>query len=333
MALLQLHVKTLMGKTLSFSASSSDTVGSLKEQLVAADHQVPADKQALCYVSRNELVPLDDAMEKASRPKEQHASWGKFEAAYETTVVHLGYGHASARHISLDASTRIRLFCAEKLLGLFRRERHHPVPGCFDQESAKHEFRAAAVTKDLAVSFTHAAIVGQMLIGFQFTLPRYDAMLKVTRTACILADTVACSTRLWDSDQAELVRSERVQSQLRAVQQSLQRRCDELSAESKRLRAEAAASNPLVAACATLAQTIEAERQTLETLGARQATLAQEVEEQLRAEEASKAREARVPSAAVSCLLANFYAPQLRDQAEVRCREAQGGGMFAASFH
>ncbi|CAE8596300.1 unnamed protein product [Polarella glacialis] len=95
MALLQLHVKTLMGKTLSFSASSSDTVGSLKEQLVAADHQVPADKQALCYVSRNELVPLDDAMVLSAcevssgatlfARRRQHASWGKFEAAYETT--------------------------------------------------------------------------------------------------------------------------------------------------------------------------------------------------------------------------------------------------------
>jgi len=60
--------------------------------------------------------------------------------------------------------------------------------------------------------------------------------------------------KTWEVERQELVRSERVQQQLQAVEQSLQRRCDDLKTDLTRLRDSA----PLDEAAAALQQSIQA---------------------------------------------------------------------------
>eukprot|EP00933_Yihiella_yeosuensis_P080071 TRINITY_DN9347_c0_g1_i2.p2 TRINITY_DN9347_c0_g1~~TRINITY_DN9347_c0_g1_i2.p2 ORF type:complete len:106 (+),score=14.29 TRINITY_DN9347_c0_g1_i2:85-402(+) len=91
---LRLQVKALSGKTVSLSASSSDTVENLKGR-AAFGERVAAEKQSLCIERGKELVSLDDGKELSAcdvvdgsilfARRRQHAGWGKFEATCETS--------------------------------------------------------------------------------------------------------------------------------------------------------------------------------------------------------------------------------------------------------
>eukprot|EP00933_Yihiella_yeosuensis_P027756 TRINITY_DN21627_c0_g1_i1.p1 TRINITY_DN21627_c0_g1~~TRINITY_DN21627_c0_g1_i1.p1 ORF type:complete len:503 (-),score=170.29 TRINITY_DN21627_c0_g1_i1:62-1516(-) len=132
--------------------------------------------------------------------------------------------------------------------------------------------------------------------------------------------------RLFESEKADLARSERVQQQLKQVLLPLQQRCNELAAENKRLRAEAAATSPEVAACEALEREIKVAEQDLESLQSRQSHVANEIKEQLKAKEASRAREEQCRANIDAAIKAAAELVELRSEAEAKYQETQNKG-------
>ncbi|CAE7225909.1 unnamed protein product [Symbiodinium sp. CCMP2592] len=106
-----------------------------------------------------------------------------------------------------------------------------------------------------------------------------------------MADELAALQHAWETEQQELLRSERVLQALRQAQASLQQRLDDLLDECHHLREEVVENNPVAAACVAVEQEIEALFEDLEALGPRKASLVREQRMHLQAREACRALE------------------------------------------
>ncbi|OLP82233.1 hypothetical protein AK812_SmicGene37142 [Symbiodinium microadriaticum] len=106
-----------------------------------------------------------------------------------------------------------------------------------------------------------------------------------------MADELAALQHAWETEQQELLRSERVLQALRQAQASLRQRLDDLLDECHHLREEVVENNPVAAACVAVEQEIEALYEDLEALGPRKASLVREQRMHLQAREACRALE------------------------------------------
>ncbi|CAE7309776.1 unnamed protein product [Symbiodinium natans] len=138
-----------------------------------------------------------------------------------------------------------------------------------------------------------------------------------------MADELAALRHAWETEQQELLRSERVLQALRQAQTSLRQRLDELCDECRRLRAEVIENNPVVASCVVLEQEFEELHEALEALGPRKASLVREQRMHLQAREACRALEIDRNRARQGLLEAQKPLQEQRGAAESRIQAAE----------